>query len=91
MTSDLFCRMQFNDAEKLDRPYGFLDPQRISQPNMVVKYADDSEELKGKSKKEKSRVIKEETKRKKEEMSVYIGRALLEHQDKTLHLRSLQL
>lgn len=83
MTSDLFCRMQFNDAEKLGRSYGFLDPQRIAQLNMVVKYADDSEELKGKSKKEKSRIVKEEIKRKKEEMSVYIGRAFLEHQGKT--------
>jgi hypothetical protein len=82
MTIDLFCRMQFNDADKLKRPVGFLDPQRISQPNMIVNIRTDDPRIKGKSKKDKARVIKEATKTKRLEMSTYIGRAMLEMQDK---------
>ena len=82
MTIDLFCRMQFNDTDKLKRPVGFIDPQRIFQPNMVVNIRTDDPRIKGKSKKDKARVIKEATKTKGLEMSTYIGRAILEMQDK---------
>ena len=78
MTSDLICRMQFNDVEKLKRPVGFIDPQRISHPNMVVNIRTDDPRVKGKSKKDKARVIKEATKTKRLEISTYIGRAMLE-------------
>ena len=82
MTSDLFCRMQFNDAEKLKAPVGFINSQRICQPNMVVNLRTNDPKIKGKSNKEKSRVIREMTKTRRLEMSTYIGRAMLEMQDK---------
>ena len=82
MTSDLIYRMQFNDEEKLKRPVGFINPQRISQPNMVVNLRTDDPQIKGNSNKEKSRVVREMTKTRRLEMSTYIGRAMLEMQDK---------
>ena len=81
MTSDLFCRMQFNDAEKLKRPVGFINPQWIFQPNMVMNLRTDDPQIKGKSKKNKARVLKDLTKSKGLEMSAYIGRAMLEMQE----------
>ena len=82
MTSDLFCRMQFNDAEKLKAPVRFINEERIFYPNMVVNLRTDDPKIKGKSNKEKSRVIREMTKTHKLEMSTYIGRATLQMQDK---------
>ena len=82
MTSNLFCRMQFSDAEKLKRPVGFINPQRISQPNMVVNLRTDDPKIKGKSNKEKARVMKEMTKSQSLDTSTYVGRFMLEMQDK---------
>ena len=82
MTSDLFCRIQFNDVKKLNVAVGFIDPQRISQPNLVVKLRTDDPRIKGKSNKEKARVIREMTKSRTLDMSTYIGRAIPEMQDK---------
>ena len=82
MTSDLFYRMQFNDAEKLKASIGFINPQRISHPNMVVNLRTDDPKIKGKSNKEKSRVIREMTKTRRLETSTYIGRVMLEMQDR---------
>ncbi|XP_062198169.1 uncharacterized protein LOC133900904 [Phragmites australis] len=82
MISEFFCRMQLNDAGKLKVPVGFINPQRISQPNLVVKLRTDDPQIKGKSNKEKARVIRGMTKSRRLNMSIYIGRAMLEIQDK---------
>ena len=49
---------------------------------MIVNIRTDDPRIKGKSKKDKARVIKEATKTKRLEMSTYVGRAMLEMQDK---------
>ena len=82
MTSNIFCRIQFNDAEKLKLPVLFIDPQWIYQPNMVMKLRTDTPKIKGKSKKEKIRVVKEITKSHNLTISTYIERAMLEMLDK---------
>ena len=68
MASDLFYRMQFNDVKKLKLAVGFIDLQQIFQPNMVVKLRTGAPEIKGKSNKEKVRVIKEMIKSRKLDM-----------------------
>ena len=72
MSSDLFYRMQFNDAEKFKVSVGFINPQRISQPNLVVKLRTDDLQIKGKSNKEKVKVIREMIKSRRLDMSTYI-------------------
>ena len=68
--------------EKLKLPIRFLNLQWISQPNIIVKLRTDTLEIKGKSNKEKIRVKREMTKSQMLDMSTYIGRAMLEMQDK---------
>lgn len=82
LTIDVFYRMQFNNAEQMNLPVGFLNPQRISQPNLVVKLRNDAPEMKGKSNREKARIVKEKTKDCKLQMATYIGRAMLGMQNK---------
>ena len=82
MTTDLFCIMQFNDAEKLKLPVEFINPQQISQPNLVMKLRINDPKIKRKRNKEKARIIKEMIKSLRLQMSTYIGRAILQTQYK---------
>ena len=49
---------------------------------MAVKLRTDDPRIKGKSNKEKARIIREMTKSRRLDMSTYVGRAMLEMQDK---------
>jgi hypothetical protein len=47
--TNFFCRMQYMDAKKKNKPISFLDPTRICQTQHTVRLAPGSDQLKGKT------------------------------------------
>ncbi|KAL6607938.1 hypothetical protein ACP70R_041001 [Stipagrostis hirtigluma subsp. patula] len=77
----VWCLMQYNDAQKLNAPVAFLDPQRICFSQFNIKLRDNDPRIKGKKKKEKEKIIAEIRSKHRRDVAAYIGHVFLHRQD----------
>ena len=79
-----FYRSQFHDAHRSGRPVGYIDPTRVCRTQHTVSISADSQELKGKTKKQKENYIKKLQQAKRLDVAAYLANAMLGHAEKNV-------